>query len=127
MARQLALEDEIFAQQSEGAVVFLDRSLIDIFGYAEHTGKKLSAGMQAALRQRQDERYHLQAFFILALAQGVEQNDFRHEARAEAVQIGDLLRRHYQKEGFTMIDVPEATIEERAQFILSRLDFKTSK
>ena len=76
------------------------------------TGPKLEAWLE-------HKRY--KAVFFLAPLTDYAQTDVRLESQEAARQISDEVKACYQRHGYTLIEVPAATVAERVAFILSHV------
>jgi predicted ATPase len=106
-------------RQSEalpGPVLF-DRGIPDILGYAALFGFDFPPGENAAHLYR----YNPQVFVAPAWEKIYCTDDERTLPFSLACKFGSDLRVIYKRFGYTLIDLPCVSVEERADFILDRL------
>ncbi|HMK28725.1 MAG TPA: AAA family ATPase [Terriglobales bacterium] len=106
-------------RQSEalpGPVLF-DRGIPDILGYAALFGFDFPPGENAAHLYR----YNPQVFVAPAWQKIYCTDDERRLPFSLACKLGNDLRAIYERFGYTLIDLPCVSVEERADFILDRL------
>lgn len=101
---------------SAGPIVF-DRGIPDILGYAALFGFDFPPGQNAAHLCR----YNPQVFIAPAWEQIYCTDDERTLPFCLASRFGDDVRTIYERFGYTPIDLPCVTVEERAEFVLKRL------
>jgi predicted ATPase len=106
-------------QQSEalpGPVLF-DRGIPDLLGYAALFGFDFPPGENAARLYR----YNSRVFVAPAWEEVYRTDDERTLPFPVARKFGNNLRAIYERFGYTLIDLPCVSVEERADFILDRL------
>jgi predicted ATPase len=103
-------------EASPGPVLF-DRGVPDMLAYAALFGFEFSAGENAARLYR----YNPRIFVAPAWEQIYCTDDERKAPYSEACGFDDDLRAIYERLGYTLIDLPRAAVEDRADFILDRL------
>lgn len=99
-----------------GALLF-DRGLPDVVGYARLFGVPESPATAAAERYR----YNRTAFLAPALADIYCRDEERTLSFEAARDFGELIRQTYQELGYHLVELPRATPEARAQFILAQV------
>lgn len=105
------LEREIKLEQSGTELAFLDRGIYDANAFSRYFGVNEPTATK-------NDRKYTTAFFLEPLEK-FERDGVRIEKNmAEALQIGNLIRREYETRGIRCIDVPKMDIEERVEFIL---------
>jgi predicted ATPase len=106
-------------RQSEASQepVLFDRGIPDILGYAALFGFEVPHCENAARLYR----YNAQVFMAPAWEQIYCTDDERTLPFSLARQFGDDLRTIYQRLGYTLIDLPCVSVEQRADFILRHL------
>lgn len=104
------------SQASPSSVLF-DRGLPDMLGYAALFGFSFPAGENAARLYR----YHSRVFFAPAWEEIYCTDDERTVPFPVARTFGGDLRAIYERVGYTLIDLPCVSVEERAEFILERI------
>jgi predicted ATPase len=122
MERMVALEAACTA--AEGSLVFCDRGLPGALAYAELFGIRVDRDLRSLV----DRRRYLQVFILDTLT------DFparaatgRTSDRKRSVRLNALLFKAYRSYGYSPIRVPELSIEERAQLVLSELGEPTGR
>jgi predicted ATPase len=106
-------------QQSDalpGPILF-DRGIPDILGYAALFGFEFPPGENAARLFR----YNPQVFIAPAWEQIYRTDDERTLPFSLARGFGNGLRAIYERLGYTLIDLPCLSVEERADFILHHI------
>jgi predicted ATPase len=106
-------------QQSDalaGPILF-DRGIPDILGYAALFGFEFSPGEYAARLYR----YNPQVFIAPAWEQIYCTDDERTVPFSVARKFGNDVGAIYQQLGYTLVDLPCVSLEDRARFILQRL------
>lgn len=97
--------------------VFLDRGLPDVVAYMDFIG---DTSPEEFIKACEENRYDL--VFILPPWKSIYvSDDARYENFEQAKQIDNHLVLRYNKFGYSPIIVPEASPEERLQFILDQL------
>jgi predicted ATPase len=99
-----------------GPILF-DRGIPDILGYAALFGFDFPHYENAA----QHYRYNRQVFVTPAWEQIYSTDDERTLPFSLAREFGNNLRTIYERLGYTLIDLPCVSVEERAGFILHHL------
>lgn len=105
------------ASKFEHEFVFLDRGLPDVVAYMDFIG---DSSPEEFVKACEENRYDL--VFILPPWKSIYvSDDARYENFEQAKQIDKHLFITYQKFGYSPIVVPEASPEERLQYILDQL------
>ena len=106
-------------QQSEALPrpVLFDRGIPDLLGYAALFGFDFPPGENAARLYR----YNSRVFFAPAWEEIYCTDDERTLPFSLARKFGKDLRAIYKRLGYTLIDLPCVSVEERADFILHHL------
>ena len=99
-----------------GPVLF-DRGIPDILGYARLFGFDFQPAENAA----HVYRYNPQVFIAPAWEKIYCTDDERTLPFAQALKFGNDLRVIYERFGYTLIDLPCVSVEERVDFIFDRL------
>ena len=115
--RQIYHEDHaLFDGLPTDALLFTDTSMIESMVFGERAGFQTGPKLEAWLEHK---RY--KAVFFLAPLTDYAQTDVRLESQEAARQISDEIKACYLRHGYTLIEVPAATVAERVAFILSRV------
>ncbi len=95
---------------------FLDRSLIDGIAYT-----KLGLGSSISLFESVDLRHRYKSVFLLDLFP-FEKDSVRTEDNEEEARVAhEYIRMAYTDLGYTPIEVPVGSVQERAAFILCKM------
>lgn len=96
-------------------VCFFDRSLCDVMAYMEKDNIEVYPALKEAISTY---RYH-DYVFIMPPWQDIFENDIeRVESFEASVHAFEQLKETYEKNGYTMIEIPKGNVEERVDFIL---------
>ena len=105
------------ANSLKNELVFLDRGLPDVLAYMDYANSEYPEHFVDACN-----KYVYDKVFVLAPWQEIFISDSeRYENFDQAVQIHDALLATYERFGYELIDVPFASIEKRADFIIDAL------
>ena len=109
-------------QQSDAlpGPIFFDRGIPDILGYAALFGFDFPPGENAA----QLYRYNRQVFVAPAWEQIYCTDDERRLPFFLARKFGNDVRAIYERFGYTLIDLPCVSVEDRGDFILDHLGLR---
>nr|WP_297585552.1 AAA family ATPase [Roseibium sp.] len=113
----LHLKDLDSLEAGEGPVL-LDRSLIDVISYLKFKHLPVPADLEDLLTT---PRYEPCVFMTPPWPEIFKNDRERKAAYPEAVKEHDHLCRTFAKLGFTLLEVPKRSIEERADFIKRHL------
>ncbi|EHO13929.1 ATP-binding protein [Myroides odoratimimus] len=118
---QLLLEGRIEqhkdAVKESANIVFIDRGIPDVLAYMHYTGDEYPESFDIACKQH---LYH--QIFLLPPWESIYQSDEqRYENFEQASQIHEHLISTYKNYGYDLIEVPRDTVENRIDFILSRI------
>ncbi|THU38115.1 ATPase [Niastella caeni] len=110
---------ESYAQTTDyTGVTFFDRGIPDIIAYLKAAALPVDDRYYSALRQHP----YQQLVFILPPWKAIYVNDAeRWQPFEEAVHLYANIRETYQAAGFTLIEVPEDSVENRMNFILKSI------
>jgi predicted ATPase len=108
---------ETYEQSDALGPIFFDRGIPDILGYAALFGFEFPPGENAAHRCR----YNPHVYIAPAWEQIYCTDDERTLPFSQAREFGNSVRAIYERFGYTLIDLPCVSVEERAQFILRHL------
>ncbi|GGY59879.1 ATP-binding protein [Bacterioplanes sanyensis] len=99
-------------------LTFFDRCIIDSYGYSQ---LKQIAISEILLRSCRELTYHRKVF-IFPPWETIYENDIeRKQDFNEAVATYHEMVKAYERFGYELIEVPKVSVEERAQFIVSKL------
>lgn len=97
--------------------VFFDRGIPDVLAYAKLFGFDFPAGENAAKLYR----YNPQAFIAPPWERIYRTDEERSVPFSVAREFGDCVRAMYEQLGYSLIDLPYVSADERADFILHHL------
>lgn len=103
--------------QKNNDIVIFDRGIPDIIAYAQLFGLDYPAAQRAA----EQYRYASTVFILPAWKEIYVTDDERTMSFEAAKEFGNNIRKIYEEHGYTLIDVPCITPEERAAFIKARI------
>jgi predicted ATPase len=105
------------ANLDQSEIVFLDRGIPDILAYMHYIGDSYPAFFDQACKE-----FNYSKIFVLPPWEEIYVSDeARYENYEQAKLIFQHLKETYQGYGYSLIEVPKGTIEERIQFILEQL------
>lgn len=105
------------AQVDPAPAVFFDRAIPELVGYYWLSGLPVPAHVAAAARLF---RYRARVFVAPPWPEIYATDSERGQDYAEAVTSCELARAAYADRGYELIELPFATVSERADFVLSR-------
>lgn len=112
--RVLEMKIKLEAESSKDRTVFIDRGIPDTIAYFQLYGFDI----QEILKTCQEKTYK-KVFFLEQLP--FEKDYARIEDEETAKRLNELLRNAYLDLGYEVVSVPNMSIEERVNFILSNL------
>jgi predicted ATPase len=106
------------ADKLSDKLVFFDRGLPDVVAYLDYLKSSYPESFKTICNQHQYDKV-----FILKPWKAIyEQDNERYETFEQALIIHDFLVKSYTEHGYTIIDTPFGTIEERIEFIKNHLN-----
>jgi len=99
--------------------VFFERGVPDALGMLEHLRPSPAGELKARLAEF---AYHEAAFILPPWESIFVQDAERDQTFADTLRVDQSLRRWYAQCGFRLIEVPKATMGERAAFVLREVD-----
>lgn len=97
--------------------IFLDRGIPDVVAYMEYFGSSYPPKFSTACRE-----YQYSSVFLLPPWEEIYLTDNeRYETFEQALLIHDHLKKVYLSYGYSPVEVPKNTIENRCDFILNNL------
>lgn len=94
--------------------IFFDRGIADIIAYAN----LLNTSQRCAENAAGEYRYSKHVFFLPGWEEIYCNDDERKVDFAVANSFGNSIREIYEELGYTIIDVPFISVEERAEYII---------
>jgi predicted ATPase len=105
------------AEAASGAV-FFDRGVIDVIGYLTLSGRPVPAHvMRAAERFRYNRRVFVAPPWPAIFTQDAE----RRQTPEEAVRTYEALGKAYISQGYDLVSLPLASVQERVRFVLDSI------
>ncbi|MEK6450676.1 MULTISPECIES: AAA family ATPase [Myroides] len=118
---QLLLEGRIKQHKEaiceKSNIVFIDRGIPDVLAYMHYKGDNYPESFDAACKEHM---YH-QIFLLPPWENIYISDEQRYESFQEASEIHEHLINTYSKYGYDLIEVPRDTVENRIDFILSKV------
>jgi len=109
------------AQEQTGAI-FFDRGVPDVAGYLRLMQLPVPKYVEQAV---ESFRYHSRVFIAPPWEEIFQQDRERKQDFAEAVRTFESLATTYTGYGYELVDLPRASVEERARFVLRSVGFTT--
>ena len=111
------IEQHINAQKDPSEVVFIDRGIPDVLAYMDFIKDTYPDSFIEAC-----QTYRYTKIFVLPIWDEIYQSDNeRYEDLQTAHQLQEYLIESYTKYGYQLINVPKATVAERADFVINHL------
>lgn len=105
------------------SVQFLDRSVIDCLAYRKQLPQypypEVTNSSVATLRQYAKNKYDTVFRFDLV---PFDDDGVRIDDREQAEEIHAYLKDEYEKLGYDVVDVPVMSVQERAEFVLEKIE-----
>ena len=105
------------ADSLEREVVFFDRGLPDVVAYLDYLKSSYPESFKTICSQHSYDK----VFILKPWKTIYTQDNERYESFEQALIIHDFLVKSYTEYGYTIIDTPFGTIEERIEFIENHL------
>lgn len=105
------------ATEDHAEIVFLDRGIPDILAYMHYIGDSYPAFFDLASK----ENLYSKVFVLPPWEEIYESDEARYENFEQAKLIFDHLHETYKTYGYSLIEVPRGSVEERVHYILSQL------
>jgi predicted ATPase len=116
---------ESFVEHSPAKeMMFADRGIPDTLGYARLIGLRNHKAIREVC---QEYRYAARVFLAPMWKEIYTIDSERKQTLREAEQTARVLSDVYQECGYEVVELPKTSVEERAEFILRKLDFWCSK
>lgn len=110
-------EQYLQASNANTPVIFFDRGLPDVVAYMDYFNTRYPKKFTSACEEFQYDR----VFLLPPWGEIYKTDNERYESFEQAVLIHQFLKKAYLTYGYTPIEVPVETIENRSDFILSNL------
>lgn len=105
------------AAEGHDGPVFFDRAIPEIVGYLRAEGLPVPDHVEVAARRY---RYHTQVFLAPPWPEIYRQDEERRQSYPTAVRVHELSEAIYREYGYETVDLPLASVEERARFVTAR-------
>jgi predicted ATPase len=105
------------AERRDGPVVF-DRGLPDTIGYLRLEGLEVPAWMEEEAWRL---RYNAQVFIAPPWKEIYGRDEERRQSWEVAVRTYEVMAETYTELGYELMELPRATVEERAEFVIATL------
>ena len=106
---------ETYISASSEGVVFFDRGIPDTLSYIRLINGALTKEMDADAREF---RYNQRVFILPPWPEIYETDSERKQDWEEAVRTYEQLQKTYRAYGYELIELPKASVEQRADFVL---------
>jgi predicted ATPase len=106
------------AAQAHAGPVLFDRGVPDVIGYLTLCGLPVPAHFERAAARF---RYHKVVFIAPPWPQIFPQDAERRQSPEEAEQTYAAMVRTYTSRGYTLVELPRASIEDRVGFVVERI------
>lgn len=120
--RDLMLKHSIAAYtdhlQTKGKM-FFDRGIPDLYGYSELIKVSVSKYIKQAI---EEYRYNATVFMFPPWQEIYSNDEERKQDFQEALTTYHLIKKGYIESGYDLIEVPKASINNRATFILEKIE-----
>lgn len=118
---ELMIQDDVFnyLAADPGGVTVFDRGIVDGVGYAELTGFPVPFHLRTAVARC---RYNRTVFAAPPWEAIYVRDAERRQDFAESIRTYDALARAYRAAGYDLLELPLAGVEERAEFVLAKIN-----
>jgi predicted ATPase len=114
---ELAVRD-FHAIHETMAPVFFDRGIPELSGYGNAPGEPDPPALTNAIAEC---RYNERVFLLPPWEAIYVHDDLRKHSFAHAVEVHELTSAVYRRHGYTIVEAPRVSVEERARFVLDRV------
>jgi predicted ATPase len=106
------------AALATGGTVVLDRGVPDVVGFLRLSGLPVPAPIDAAARAT---RYNPHVFLAPFWAEIYAHDEERKQSPEVAAATEAVMRQTYADYGYSLVELPRASVAERVRFVLDRL------
>jgi len=106
------------ASLDQADIIFLDRGIPDILAYMHYIGDSYPAFFDQASK----DHCYTKVFILPPWEEIYQSDEARYETFEQAKLIFKHLKETYQAYGYSLLEVPVGTVEERISFILNQLE-----
>ena len=97
---------------------FFDRGTVDVYAYMKADSLKIPKSFISSINEN---KYH-NVVFITPVWKEIYKNDSeRQESFKQAINIEKRIKDSYKKFGYILIEIPKLKVEDRVDFILSKI------
>ena len=114
----IALRQAQHTNTPKGKTYFFDRGIIDVIAYLKHDNLAVNNDIMEMVKQFP---YNKTVFYTPIWAEIYTNDSERKEDIITAKKIENVLLTTYQSFGYTLMEVPKLTVNERTAFILSKI------
>ncbi len=107
------------ASKLDADVVFFDRGIPDVFAYMNYLGVSYP---DVFVEKSKENKYYDTIFLMPPWKEIYITDNERYESFEQSLAIHNHLKIAYQNLGYTIIEVPFNTIDERVDFILDKIN-----
>ncbi|SEC94357.1 Predicted ATPase [Tenacibaculum sp. MAR_2009_124] len=105
------------AESSDKKLIFFDRGIPDVHAYMDYLKTDYpDTYVEKSLQYKYDK-----VFMLRPWKEIYTQDNERYESFEQAIELDIFLRRAYESLGYSIIDVPFGSVEDRCDFILNLL------
>ena len=105
------------AEEMKNELVFFDRGIPDVMGYLDYLG----VSYPEVYRVRSLELRYSKVFMMPPWKKIYHTDNERYESFEQSLRIYDELKKTYERLGYEYEIIPEASVENRIEFILSAI------
>lgn len=105
------------ADEMKNELVFFDRGIPDVMGYLDYLG----VSYPEIYRVRSSELRYSKVFMMPPWKKIYHTDNERYESFEQSLRIYDELKKTYERLGYEYEIIPEASVENRIEFILSAI------
>jgi len=100
------------------APVFFDRGIPELSGYGTARGESDPPALSGVIAEC---RYNPRVFLFPAWEAIYVHDDLRKHTFEHAIEVTRLCRDVYRRHGYTIVEIPRVSVEERVRFVLGNL------
>ena len=122
---QVAFESKIinlrtqqYLSSPNDCICFFDRSVIDVIAYLKINNLEVTSEINKNIKKCY---YNSRVFYAPFWKNIYKKDNERKEEIEQAINIDKAIMNVYQSKGYEMIEIPKISIEERANFIISKI------
>ena len=116
---ELQLQRENLVNKKNYDEVFIDRGILDGLAYYQMMERKPSELIMKEMKKLEETPY--EKIFLIEMINTYEKNLVRREQQEEAKILEQLQEKNYKAQGYEVIKIKNATVEERIKQILKHI------